>query len=77
MADNKDPPVPKKSSLEWAKERAAQAQARAAGPAGATVQLPPLPLWPDAVRAVPNGIDNTYYFIWRPRLDIEVVAGVS
>jgi hypothetical protein len=62
MAENKDTPVPKKSSLEWAKERAAQAQARAAGPAGATVQLPPLPLWPDAVRAVPNGILRSALF---------------
>lgn len=62
MAENKDTPGPKKSSLEWAKERAAQAQARAAGPAGATVQLPPLPLWPDAVRAVPNGILRSALF---------------
>ena len=62
MAENKDTPVPKKSSLEWAKERAAQAQARAAGPAGATVQLPPLPLWPDAVRAVPNGFLRSALF---------------
>lgn len=62
MAENKDTPGPKKSSLEWAKERAAQAQARAAGPAGATVQLPPLPLWPDAVRAVPNGFLRSALF---------------
>lgn len=62
MAENKDTPGPKKSSLEWAKERAAQAQARAAGLAGATVQLPPLPLWPDAVRAVPNGILRSALF---------------
>lgn len=62
MAENKDTPVPKKSSLEWAKERAAQAQSRsAAGVTGSTVQLP-LPLWPDAVRAVPNGFLRSALF---------------
>ena len=59
MAENKDTAPKRRNSIEWAKERAAQAQARAAG---ATVQLPPLPLWPDAVRAVPNGILRSALF---------------
>ena len=51
-----------KNSIEWAKERAAEAQSRsAAGVTGSTVQLP-LPLWPDAVRAVPNGFLRSALF---------------
>jgi hypothetical protein len=51
-----------KNSIEWAKERAAEAQSRsAAGVMGATVLLP-LPLWPDAVRAVPNGFLRSALF---------------
>ena len=51
-----------KNSIEWAKERAAEAQSRsAAGVMRATVLLP-LPLWPDAVRAVPNGFLRSALF---------------
>ena len=62
MAENKDTAPKRRNSIEWAKERAAEAQSRsAAGATGATVQLP-LPLWPDAVRAVPNGFLRSALF---------------
>lgn len=62
MAENKDTAPKRRNSIEWAKERAAEAQSRsAAGVTGSTVQLP-LPLWPDAVRAVPNGFLRSALF---------------
>ena len=62
MAQNKDTAPKRRNSIEWAKERAAEAQSRsAAGVTGSTVQLP-LPLWPDAVRAVPNGFLRSALF---------------
>jgi hypothetical protein len=55
--DHTDGPAPKKNSVEWLKQRtekakedlARQAEAKDAAPAQ-------LPLWPDAVRAVPNAV---------------------
>ena len=62
MAENKDTAPKRRNSIEWAKERAAEAQSRsAAGVMRATVLLP-LPLWPDAVRAVPNGFLRSALF---------------
>jgi TrfA protein len=63
MADKEDTPTPKRDSIAWAKERAAQAQARLDGdtkaakkPAKAPVdpRQMKLELWPEAVRGVPN-----------------------
>lgn len=55
--DHPGVPAPKKNSIEWLKQRtekakddlAKQAEAKGAAPAQ-------LPLWPDAVRAVPNAV---------------------
>lgn len=69
MADKEDTPTPKRDSIAWAKERAAQAQARLE--AEAKVSKKPakksavarkddrqmmLELWPEATRGVPNAI---------------------
>lgn len=69
MADKEDTPVPKKSSLEWAKERADAAKKRLEAEAKATKdpakkaalarkddQQIKLELWPEATRGVPNAI---------------------
>lgn len=61
MADNEDSTEkPKKQGLEWLHERAAQAQAEQAQKEAETGVR--LPLWPDPVRAVPNGFLRSALF---------------
>lgn len=45
-----------KDSTEWLKERAAKAQQELARASSQEVKAAQLPLWPDAVRAVPNAL---------------------
>lgn len=69
MADKEDTPTPKRDSIAWAKERAAQAQARLEAEAKASKKPAKksavvrkddrqmmLELWPEATRGVPNAI---------------------
>lgn len=62
MADDKSNKL-KKDVMEWLRQKAAQAQAQmeqaSTAPSGTAVQLP---LWPEPVRAVPNGFLRSALF---------------
>lgn len=56
-------PVKKPSALEWAKQKAEEAKAKLAAPvAPTTSNVVQLPLWPEPVRAVPNGFLRSALF---------------